>query len=141
MEKEAIEEVRTCPTVKKAHSTYGKNFDTFSSSTAISSYKDAVEKAVTNWWKVVRTDNTGPGMQVTFRDHHVGKAVETYTQIAWANTKDLGCAIAKCQSSYTAICLYSPKGNIPNEVLYKTGGTCSACPSGTKCDSGLGLCV
>ncbi|CAJ0602108.1 unnamed protein product [Cylicocyclus nassatus] len=141
MEKEAIEEVRDCPTLKEAHGTYGKNFDRFSSSTAIRNYEDAVKKAVTNWWKVVRTDNTGPGMQVTFRDNHVGTPVETYAQIAWADTKEIGCAIANCSSAYTVICLYSPKGNIPDQVLYKTGKTCSACPSGTKCDSGLGLCV
>ncbi|CAJ0607121.1 unnamed protein product [Cylicocyclus nassatus] len=139
LEKAAIEEVRTCPSTKTA-STYGKNFDKFASSSVVATYADAVKKAVTNWWKVVRHDNTGPGMLVTFRSKHVGTAIETYTQIAWSRTNYLGCAIAKCSSSYTVICLYKPKGNIPDEVLYKIGNPCSACPSGT-CDSGLGLCM
>ncbi|CAJ0602187.1 unnamed protein product [Cylicocyclus nassatus] len=142
LEKKAIEEVRECPTYKTSdNNSYGKNFDTFASSTVVSTYREAVKKAVTNWWKVVRKESNGPGMQVTFRSNHVNQPVESYTQIAWANTKYIGCAIAKCSSSYTAICLYDPKGNIVDQVLYIKGSPCAACPSGTTCDSAIGLCV
>ncbi|CAJ0602104.1 unnamed protein product [Cylicocyclus nassatus] len=141
LEEEAIQEVRQCPTSKTPHSKYGKNLNTFASSTVVSTYKDAVKMAVTNWWKVVRTESNGPGMQVTFRSNHVNQPVESYTQIAWANTKYIGCAIAKCSPSYTVICLYDPKGNIVDQVLYMKGSPCAACPTGTTCDSALGLCV
>ncbi|CAJ0602095.1 unnamed protein product [Cylicocyclus nassatus] len=141
LEKEAIQEVRQCPTSKTTNGTYGKNFDTFASTTLTSTYRDAVKKAVTNWWKVVRKESNGPGMQVTFRSNHVNQPVETYTQIAWANTRYIGCAIAKCSSSYTVICLYDPKGNIVDQVLYMKGSPCAACPTGTTCDSAIGLCV
>ncbi|CAJ0602103.1 unnamed protein product [Cylicocyclus nassatus] len=137
LEKKAIEEVRECPTYKTSdNNSYGKNFGT---SIVTSTYSDALDKAVTNWWNVVSTERNGPGMQVTFRSNHVNQPVESYTQIAWANTKYTGCAIAKCSSSYTVICLYEPKGNIVDQVLYMKGSPCAACP--TTCDSALGLCV
>ncbi|CAJ0602105.1 unnamed protein product [Cylicocyclus nassatus] len=77
LEEEAIQEVRQCFASKTPHSKYGKNFNTFASSTVVSTYKDAVKKAVTNWWKVVRTESNGPGMQVTFRSNHVNQPVES----------------------------------------------------------------
>ncbi|CAJ0602188.1 unnamed protein product [Cylicocyclus nassatus] len=142
LENEAIKEVRECPTSKPRNPNtdmYGKNFDTFASSAVVPTYRDAIKKAVTNWWKVVRTGTNVPGMQVTFRLSHVNQPVESFTQIAWANTRYIGCAIAKCSSSYTVICLYDPKGNNVDEPIYMKGSPCAACP--TTCDSALGLCV
>ncbi|CAJ0602185.1 unnamed protein product [Cylicocyclus nassatus] len=136
LENEAIQEVQQCPTSKTPHDNYGKNFGT---SIVTSTYSDAVDKAVTNWWDVVRTETNGPGMQVTFRSNHVNQPVESYTQIAWANTNKIGCGIAKCSSSYTVICLYYPKGNIVDQPIYTKGIPCDACP--TTCDSALGLCL
>ncbi|CAJ0602107.1 unnamed protein product [Cylicocyclus nassatus] len=80
LEKDAIEEVRQCPTYKTGNVIYGKNFDS-SPSTITSTFRSAVEKAVSNWWKIVRKDNQGPGMKVTFRQKHVGTPIESYTQV------------------------------------------------------------
>ncbi|CAJ0602190.1 unnamed protein product [Cylicocyclus nassatus] len=135
LEKKAIEEVRNCPTSKKG---YGKNFITVSIDGL--SWLEGVNKVVTSWWKVVR-HYPGPGMEVTFRQNHVNQPIESFTQMAWATSRKLGCAIAKCSNHYTAICNYDPRGNYVEQLIYQKGTPCKACPSGWKCESTSKLCM
>ncbi|CAJ0602193.1 unnamed protein product [Cylicocyclus nassatus] len=148
LEKAAIEEVRKCPTSKKADESFGKNFDTFASSTTTPTYQDAITTAINDWWDVVNSDREGPTTSLKFLQKHVGTAIESFTQMAWASTARLGCAISTCKSNYTVICLYDPKGNIVNQKLYNNNSTtsralppCGACPIKIDgCDYSLGLC-
>ncbi|KAM6976763.1 peptidase inhibitor R3HDML [Aplochiton taeniatus] len=68
-----------------------------------------------------------------------GAVCTHYTQMVWANTNRMGCAIKKCSNMYVfgstwkqaflLVCNYSIKGNWVGEAPYKRGKPCSACPS------------
>ncbi|XP_062398182.1 R3H domain containing-like [Sardina pilchardus] len=68
-----------------------------------------------------------------------GAVCSHYTQMVWANTNRMGCAIHKCYNMYVfgstwkkadfLVCNYSIKGNWVGEAPYKRGKPCSACPS------------
>lgn len=61
-----------------------------------------------------------------------------YTQMVWATTNRVGCAIHTCHNmnvwgavwrrAVYLVCNYSPKGNWIGEAPYKVGVPCSACP-------------
>lgn len=62
-----------------------------------------------------------------------------YTQMVWATTNKIGCAVHTCRSmsvwgdiwenAVYLVCNYSPKGNWIGEAPYKHGRPCSECPS------------
>ncbi|KAM4883202.1 GLIPR1-like protein 1 [Thomomys bottae] len=61
-----------------------------------------------------------------------------YTQIVWANTNKIGCAITICPnlggtSIALFVCNYGPAGNFANKAPYIKGKSCSLCPKGEKC--------
>uniref|UniRef100_A0A8C8CDY1 SCP domain-containing protein n=1 Tax=Oncorhynchus tshawytscha TaxID=74940 RepID=A0A8C8CDY1_ONCTS len=68
-----------------------------------------------------------------------GPVCSHYTQMVWANTNKMGCAINKCsnmnvygsswRTAVFLVCNYSIKGNWVGEAPYKSGKPCSACPS------------
>lgn len=61
-----------------------------------------------------------------------------YTQIVWATTNRIGCAVNTCprmnvwgdvwENAVYLVCNYFPKGNWIGEAPYKTGQPCSECP-------------
>uniref|UniRef100_A0A286XJL8 SCP domain-containing protein n=1 Tax=Cavia porcellus TaxID=10141 RepID=A0A286XJL8_CAVPO len=61
-----------------------------------------------------------------------------YTQIVWATTNKVGCAVHTCpqidvwgeiwKNAVYLVCNYSPKGNWIGEAPYKSGRPCSECP-------------
>ncbi|KHJ89750.1 SCP-like protein [Oesophagostomum dentatum] len=141
LEVQVGEFLKTCPKAGSAESARigtGENFLRISQD-GIADYTKAVEKAVTSWWKVIRTTE-GIGMAVTFRAHHVGAPISSFTQMAWATSRKLGCAVAKCTGDYIAVCRYQPRGNYVEQVVYAKGTPCSACPSGAWCTNGA-LCA
>ncbi|KAB0392228.1 hypothetical protein E2I00_019410, partial [Balaenoptera physalus] len=72
-----------------------------------------------------------------------------YTQIVWATTTKIGCAVNTCQrmnvwgdvweNAVYLVCNYSPKGNWIGEAPYRTGRPCSECPPryGGSCRNNL----
>jgi len=74
-----------------------------------------------------------------------GQQCGHYTQMAWANSRELGCAVKWCSSipnwnnraAYLVYCHYGPGGNIIGQKPFTKGTSCSACPSGATCDNGL----
>ncbi|XP_016068137.1 PREDICTED: cysteine-rich secretory protein 3-like [Miniopterus natalensis] len=63
-----------------------------------------------------------------------------YTQLVWATSHQLGCALAHCPRSiykYFYVCQYCPSGNVLNTIKtpYKKGKPCEDCPH--HCDNGL----
>ncbi|KAG9278387.1 peptidase inhibitor 15 [Astyanax mexicanus] len=72
-----------------------------------------------------------------------------YTQMVWATSNRVGCAINVCynmvvwgsvwrEATYL-VCNYSPKGNWIGEAPYKVGAPCSACPPsyGGSCSNNM----
>ncbi|KAJ8041461.1 Cysteine-rich secretory protein LCCL domain-containing 2 [Holothuria leucospilota] len=79
-----------------------------------------------------------------------GKPCGHYTQLAWANTKYVGCEANFCKSLYDPnrdrriknavylVCNYGPGGNYAGEAPYKIGAPCTECSSWSgKCENGL----
>nr|XP_033797468.1 cysteine-rich secretory protein LCCL domain-containing 2 [Geotrypetes seraphini] len=72
-----------------------------------------------------------------------------YTQIVWATTNKVGCAVNVCErmsvwgetweNAVYLVCNYSPKGNWIGEAPYKNGRSCSECPPsyGGRCHNNL----
>ncbi|KAG8562475.1 hypothetical protein GDO81_015690 [Engystomops pustulosus] len=72
-----------------------------------------------------------------------------YTQIVWATTTKVGCAVNVCkrmnvwgeiwENAVYLVCNYSPKGNWIGEAPYKNGRPCSECPPsyGGNCKNNL----
>ncbi|XP_063065558.1 R3H domain containing-like [Engraulis encrasicolus] len=75
----------------------------------------------------------------SYPNYCTGSVCSHYTQMVWASTSRMGCAINKCSNMYVfgstwqqaviLVCNYSIKGNWVGEAPYKRGKPCSACPS------------
>ena len=66
-----------------------------------------------------------------------------YTQMMWAHTTDLGCAVSyytvkqesnKQRHFYFLVCNYGPGGNYIGSPVYDQGKPCKGCPRGKECD-------
>jgi hypothetical protein len=65
----------------------------------------------------------------------------SYSQVVWAETKEVGCALASCDNGLKKafVCKYGPAGNTPGAPWYVHDIQCNSCPEGTLCK--VGLCV
>ncbi|GAB0195448.1 cysteine-rich secretory protein LCCL domain-containing 2 [Grus japonensis] len=82
-------------------------------------------------------------------DKCTGSMCTHYTQIVWATTNKIGCAVNVCkqmnvwgeiwENAVYLVCNYSPKGNWIGEAPYRTGRPCSECPPsyGGGCQNNL----
>ncbi|XP_039619257.1 cysteine-rich secretory protein LCCL domain-containing 2 [Polypterus senegalus] len=71
-------------------------------------------------------------------EHCSGPMCTHYTQIVWATTSKVGCAVHACnrmnvwgeiwENAIYLVCNYSPKGNWIGEAPYQSGRPCSQCP-------------
>ncbi|XP_076152920.1 glioma pathogenesis-related protein 1 [Alosa pseudoharengus] len=76
-----------------------------------------------------------------------GKPCGHYTQVVWADSYKVGCAVHLCpdgvkgfsegHASAHFLCNYSPAGNFQGEKPYLTGGKCSKCAATDTCDGSL----
>ncbi|XP_004418623.1 PREDICTED: GLIPR1-like protein 1 [Ceratotherium simum simum] len=65
-----------------------------------------------------------------------------YTQVVWANSYKVGCAITVCSNpgkapSAVFVCNYGPAGNYRNVAPYSKGASCSKCAEGDTCGNKL----
>uniref|UniRef100_G1LIK0 GLIPR1 like 1 n=1 Tax=Ailuropoda melanoleuca TaxID=9646 RepID=G1LIK0_AILME len=70
------------------------------------------------------------------------KACGHYTQVVWASSYKVGCAVTMCPELggfQTAIfvCNYGPAGNFPNKPPYTKGVSCSLCAEEETCRKNL----
>ncbi|XP_040845943.1 GLIPR1-like protein 1 [Ochotona curzoniae] len=61
-----------------------------------------------------------------------------YTQVVWASSHRVGCAVKICPnlgkgSTAIFVCNYGPAGNYPNQHPYKKGTSCSQCSERERC--------
>ncbi|XP_071175288.1 uncharacterized protein [Mytilus edulis] len=75
-----------------------------------------------------------------------GEMCGHYTQMVWADTETVGCAMWKCpyihnlgwRDAYIVVCDYGPGGNIGGEKPYRIEQKCAECSkSNHSCDNGL----
>ena len=88
----------------------------------------------------------------SFRARPHAHAVGHYTQMMWADSYLVGCAVIQYKELiqynewYTTlnVCNYGPTGNFNKGPVYATGTeteAASACPTETTPDTDTGLCV
>ncbi|XP_039694812.1 glioma pathogenesis-related protein 1 [Pteropus medius] len=94
----------------------------------------SVSSAITNWYDEVQ--------YYDFETRKCSKKCGHYTQVVWADSYKVGCAVQFCQRVFVGhtsltnvahfICNYGPAGNYPTWP-YKKGSTCSACHPNDSC--------
>ncbi|XP_062593362.1 peptidase inhibitor 15-A-like [Saccostrea cucullata] len=70
-----------------------------------------------------------------------------YTQVVWAKTRKVGCAMEKCnylqafgrpvKNAWYLACYYDPKGNDISEYPFEKGAACSKCLQKQTCENKL----
>ncbi|XP_039354659.1 glioma pathogenesis-related protein 1-like [Mauremys reevesii] len=92
----------------------------------------SVSAAIRNWYNEVTDYN--------FETRYCTRMCGHYTQVVWATSYKVGCAVQFCPSvtgfkgltnGAHFVCNYAPAGNYPTQP-YKTGAACSDC-NGEKC--------
>lgn len=85
----------------------------------------------------------------TYGNHNAGCEAGSvcghFTQMAWANTRYIGCAVANnCANGSVLVCNYFPAGNFNSVPPYEEGDSCSNCMADrgvcTDGQCGGGLC-
>ncbi|KAL5103436.1 Glioma pathogenesis-related protein 1 [Taenia crassiceps] len=76
-----------------------------------------------------------------FFNNTCSKVCGHYTQLVWANSDQVGCAMRRCDGikphwsnpQYLTVCQYKPGGNYIGQRPYVYGHSCSRCPKGSWC--------
>ncbi|ELW70508.1 Glioma pathogenesis-related protein 1 [Tupaia chinensis] len=93
----------------------------------------SVSSAIINWYKEIQ--------YYDFRTRRCNKVCGHYTQVVWAQSYKVGCAVQFCprvdgfeslSNGAHFVCNYGPAGNYPTWP-YKKGSTCSACHNKDTC--------
>ncbi|CAD5230363.1 unnamed protein product [Bursaphelenchus okinawaensis] len=135
LETKADQWAQACNFEHPSNPGYGQNL---AAASPFSSADDALKSAVDEWWGEGK--NYPAGVAFTF-----GSSTGHFTQVAWAATSKVGCAVQNCTNGQSlfgtsdwtfTVCDYLSPGNYQNQDIYKSGEACSAC-SGGSCDDGL----
>ncbi|CAG9841212.1 unnamed protein product [Diabrotica balteata] len=116
---------RTAP-----YSWVGQNIGSRSYSGSTGDYKTASNLTIYSWYSEVKDfNNSWVG---SFGNYPTSKAVGHYTQVVWANTIKVGCALTFYTTTdnwntYLMACNYAPGGNIVGQSVYEVGAPASAC--------------
>ncbi|VDK59092.1 unnamed protein product [Cylicostephanus goldi] len=68
------------------------------------------------------------------------EAIFQFFQMAWADVREIGCAIVKCDDMINLVCRYYPAGIEFHQQVYDPREPCESCPWGTRCEVETGLC-
>ncbi|KAI6212560.1 hypothetical protein M3Y94_00040500 [Aphelenchoides besseyi] len=105
----------------------------------------ALNNSVYSWYQELKDDGQSSLMLDNTNYNH-------FTEVVWANVKEIGCAVANCPKmegldfganyKYTfVVCDYANKaGNVLGQNIYEAGSSCSNCPSGSTCNPDNKLC-
>ncbi|KAK6746317.1 hypothetical protein RB195_012432 [Necator americanus] len=133
-EASAIEYANGCSLKKSEESTrpeYGENVYVYPIPNA--DPVPAFEEAATSWWDQITKEAID--RQVTYSVNL--KNHSSFSQMAWASSVRLGCAIQTCYDKSFIVCRYSPAGNLLKEQIYKPGAVCRGCQAACKTSDGL----
>ncbi|CAH0478520.1 unnamed protein product [Peronospora belbahrii] len=117
-----------------ATSAPGVNVYQSSTNNSVSLIDDAIQQWVIETSMTTLKTLTQPGAS----DVEVGQGTyNLYSQILWASTTSVGCAVASCLGGQMVVCEFSPAGNDGSSAWYIHANTASKCPSGTTASQGL----
>ncbi|EPB70747.1 SCP-like protein [Ancylostoma ceylanicum] len=106
-----------------------------------------VPNAIDAWYSEITRNGLNKQMMYWISLETKPNGPRSFTQMAWANTYKVGCAVALCGTNTFTVCRYSPRialsesdysGNIVDEKIYTLGTPCQSCPS--TCVAGEDLC-
>ncbi|EPB72680.1 SCP-like protein [Ancylostoma ceylanicum] len=69
--------------------------------------KHALKKACRAWWREYQL--LGGVKKNLIYTETIPKGIRNFTQVIWANTTKLGCAVKQCSTFYSVVCLYAPR--------------------------------
>uniref|UniRef100_A0A1I8BSX6 SCP domain-containing protein n=1 Tax=Meloidogyne hapla TaxID=6305 RepID=A0A1I8BSX6_MELHA len=99
------------------------------------------------WWGESTTDGVPTSWLTNFlgdNDEDQFEKCGHLTQMAWAKTSQIGCALKVCHTPQApgnyVVCRYNPFGNCEGEPIYKKGQPASGCGSAGKSSNYSGLC-
>ncbi|PIO73390.1 SCP-like protein [Teladorsagia circumcincta] len=100
----------SCPSSACSNSTIGENIALVPNNTA-SGYYDAVFQAIKAFWQEIKVNANGINEAMVFTDalKYSTLAPLRFTQMAWANTHQVGCGARLCGGNYVVVCRYSPR--------------------------------
>ncbi|KAF7632430.1 SCP domain-containing protein [Meloidogyne graminicola] len=103
----------------------GKNGENlFMSSSQNLNKTAALIQACNSWWSECKAK--GLQSSLILDRNEFNKGIGHCTQMAWATTTNIGCAVQRCSKSTWKtylICQYSPPGNYLGQTIYKKGKT------------------
>ncbi|EYC26225.1 hypothetical protein Y032_0010g1028 [Ancylostoma ceylanicum] len=137
MEEEAKAYASECPLAGSPSSDRltGENFHLFQGNHTIP-FMNAITNAHQSWWSQILKNGVNGQMKYNEYLETKPEAPTSFTQMAWANSYLVGCAVHRCQDVGTVVvCRYSPRGNIYKEYIYNKGPVCGACTN--ACEDGL----
>ncbi|CAJ0595741.1 unnamed protein product [Cylicocyclus nassatus] len=144
LEAQAIDYAKGCSLKKSDESTRpGIGENVYVHDTVITDQVELFNTVAISWWTQIFKD--GINRQLIFsenlRDKQAKKGIDqtAFTQMAWANTNKIGCAVVDCSGKSFVVCRYSPAGNILNQTIYRIGNVCGLC--GGTCSPDVGLCT
>ncbi|KAL7079090.1 hypothetical protein ACQ4LE_001218 [Meloidogyne hapla] len=95
--------------------------------------------ACNSWWSECKDYGVQSSLVLDMGQFNNG--IGHCTQMAWANTKRIGCAVQRCPNSMWktyVVCQYDPPGNYLGQTIYQKGQPCTGCGN-AGCNS-TGLC-
>ena len=108
--------------------------------TGTDSLEDFLQRAFYTWGQIERDILFLPLSNDILPGVGVGVGVySNYSQLVWAKSREVGCAIAICGETRNIRCGFDVKGNTPDEAWYSYGRSGSNCPSNSVPLS-AGLC-
>ncbi|VDD84330.1 unnamed protein product [Mesocestoides corti] len=95
--------------------------------------KQSFPQMATGWYN--------EAVNYTYHSRQCSHVCGHYTQMVWATTTEVGCAMQRCDSLrpewtppvYLMACQYAPGGNYGGEWPYTAGRPCSSCPYEYSC--------
>ncbi|CAJ0588664.1 unnamed protein product [Cylicocyclus nassatus] len=134
LEAEAQRYANTCPTAPSSVSSRPNSGENFEIVYKVSSCEFLIPEVLESWWSQIAY--SGMNIKVPYNDFLDSEpAPSKFTQMGWAATYKVGCAMKVCGHVTVVVCRYRPRGNIPNEYVYRRGNPCADCSS--TCKEGL----
>ncbi|CAI5718581.1 unnamed protein product [Peronospora destructor] len=99
-----------------------------------------IDEALNDWVVKPALSDIGSVVPPAEEGDPVGAGLySSYTQVIWASTTKVGCAIAGCFGGSMVVCKYSPAGNDGKSAWYIHAAQAKLCSTGTT--DVLGLCA
>nr|XP_048274647.1 GLIPR1-like protein 1 [Myodes glareolus] len=101
-----------------------KRYDFLGENMYLGERKSTPKQIISRWYNESEHYN--------FENRTCSKTCGHYTQVVWANSLKVGCAVADCprilgRSAALFVCNYAPAGNVNNASPYIKGESCSIC--------------